>query len=106
MLYESFRLCKTPSQLLKENDEVRSSRSRRHWPIAPPMFQVEYQLKLAQLSRGQIVDYFFVCCTRRFPTNELNVILAELYEEVGPTPTLLGLEIVTVRALPFRAAYQ
>ena len=30
---------------------------------------------------------------RRFETDELNVILAELYAEVGFSPCLLGLEI-------------
>ena len=48
---------------------------------------------------GRVNSTFFVPCTRRFPTNELNVILAELYEEVGPAHDLLGIEILTIRSL-------
>ncbi|MDQ2772466.1 MAG: hypothetical protein M3Y54_18420 [Bacteroidota bacterium] len=59
-------------------------------------YQVSYRLKRATLHLGRVKSAFFVFCTRRFPTNELNVILAELYEEVGPAPDLLGIEILAI----------
>jgi uncharacterized Fe-S cluster-containing radical SAM superfamily protein len=62
----------------------------------PHAYLVSYQLKLAELSYGQVAHTFFVPCTRRFFTDELNVILADIYTEVGPAPTLLGIEILTI----------
>jgi hypothetical protein len=63
----------------------------------PRIYLVSYRLKLAELRYGQVTRTFFAPCTRRFSTDELNVILADIYTEVGPAPTLLGIEIMTVR---------
>lgn len=63
----------------------------------PRTYLVSYRLKLAELRYGQVAHIFFASCTRRFFTDELNVILADIYTEVGPTPTLLGIEILTIR---------
>ena len=62
-------------------------------------YQVGYRLKLAELRHGRVVGAYFAPAARCFATNELNVILAEIYLEVGPSPYLLGLEIQTVRRL-------
>lgn len=62
-------------------------------------YQVSYRLKLAHLRYGRVVSTYFVPCTRRFGTDELNVILTELYEEVGPATNLLGIEILHIRRL-------
>jgi hypothetical protein len=64
------------------------------------IYQVSFQLTLAELRYGQVVNRFAARGSRRFPTAELNVILADLYEEVGPSATLLGLEIVQIIRLP------
>ena len=71
----------------------------RPLPVAR-VYQVSYRLKRATMCLGRAKDALFVPCTRRFPTNELNVILAELYEEVGPAHDLLGIEILAICALP------
>jgi hypothetical protein len=63
------------------------------------IYQVSFQLTLAQLRYDQVVNRFAARGSRRFPTAELNVILADLYEEVGPSATLLGLEIVQITRL-------
>ena len=63
-------------------------------------FQVSYRLKLAKLRRGRVGAAFFAGCTRRFATAELNVILADIYAEVGPAPDLLGIEILTIARIP------
>ena len=63
-------------------------------------FHVSYRLKLAELRCGQVANSFFVGCTRRFATDELNVILADIYAEVGPAPNLLGIEILTIYRAP------
>jgi hypothetical protein len=60
------------------------------------VYLVSFQLTLAELRYGRVVNRFAARGSRRFPTAELNVILAYLYEEVGPTATLLGLEIVQI----------
>ena len=62
----------------------------------PLTYLVSYRLKLAELRCGQVARTFFAPCTRRFTTNELNVILADIYTEVGPAPTLLDIEILTI----------
>jgi hypothetical protein len=59
-------------------------------------YLVSYRLKLAELRYGQVARTFFAPCTRRFSTDELNVILADIYTEVGPAPTLLGIEIMAI----------
>ena len=63
-------------------------------------FQVSYRLKLAELCCGQVASSFFASCTRSFATDELNVILADIYAEVGPAPNLLGIEILTIYRTP------
>ena len=68
-------------------------------PLVAPHYQVSYQLKRASMYLGCVQSTFLVLCTRRFPTNELNVILADLYVEVGPAHDLLGIEILTIRSL-------
>ena len=72
-------------------------------------FQVSYRLKLAELRRGRVAASFFAGCTRRFATNELTIILADIYAEVGPAPDLLGIEILTIcrapAALPSSSLY-
>ena len=62
----------------------------------PQGYLVSYQLKLAELCCGQVAHTYFAPCTRRFDTDELNVILADIYTEVGPAPTLLSIEILTI----------
>ncbi|MGI4737383.1 MAG: hypothetical protein ACRYG7_19630 [Janthinobacterium lividum] len=62
----------------------------------PRSYLVSYRLKLAKLRYGRIASVYFAAAVRRFETDELNVILAELYAEVGPSPCLLGLEISSV----------
>jgi hypothetical protein len=64
-------------------------------------FHVSYRLKLAELRYGRVATTFFASCTRRFATDELNVILADIYAEVGPAPNLLGIEILTIYGAPF-----
>ena len=64
--------------------------------MVPRTYQVDYQLKRGTMYLGQVINSFFVPCARRFPTNELNVILAELYEEIGPAYDLLGIEILAI----------
>lgn len=66
-------------------------------------YQVSYQLKRATMYLGRIKHTFLVPCTRRFSTNELTVILADLYEEIGPAHDLLGIEILAIRSLPAAA---
>ena len=86
-----------------------SPRSPHSLTTAPPpllvtrLYQVSYQLKRATMHLGRVKATFLVPCTRRFPTRELNVILAELYEEIGPAPDLLGIEILFIRSLPAAA---
>jgi hypothetical protein len=67
-------------------------------------FHVSYRLKLAELCCGRVAHTFFAGCTRRFATDELNVILADIYAEIGPAPNLLGIEILTIRRAPASAA--
>lgn len=67
------------------------------------LYQVSYQLKRATMCLGRVKNTFLVPCTRRFPTDELNVILAELYEEIGPAHDLLGIEILAIHSLPATA---
>lgn len=62
-------------------------------------YRISYQLKLATLCYGKVTGCFFVPASRRFDTDELNVILAELSAEVGPAPHLLGLEIFSITRL-------
>jgi hypothetical protein len=64
------------------------------------IYQISFQLILAQLHNGRVVDRFAARGSRRFPTAELAIILADLYEEVGPSATLLGLEIMQIVRLP------
>lgn len=63
-------------------------------------YEVRYQLKLAELRYGRVAATYFAPCTRRFSTPELNVILADIYAEVGPTAHLLGIEILTITPAP------
>jgi hypothetical protein len=67
---------------------------------AQSVFHVSYRLKLAELCCGQVASSFFASCTRRFATDELNVILADIYAEVGLAPDLLGIEILTIYRAP------
>lgn len=62
----------------------------------PRAYLVSYRLKLACMRSGRVVATFFAPCTRHFATNELNVILADIYAEVDPTANLLGIEILAV----------
>jgi hypothetical protein len=64
------------------------------------VYQICFQLTLAELRYGRVVNRFVACGSRRFSTAELTIILADLYEEVGPSATLLGLEIVKIVRLP------
>lgn len=66
-------------------------------------YLVSYRLKLAELRYGQVAASFFAGCTRRFATDELNVILADIYAEVGPAADLLGIEIIAIHRAPFTA---
>lgn len=95
MLYESFRLhmfSASPTEAL-----VPRAAPQLSPPLTVPRtYQVDYRLKRGTMYLGRVTSSFFVPCTRRFPTDELNVILAELYEEIGPAHDLLGIEILTV----------
>ena len=51
---------------------------------------------LIELQLGQMAATYFAYCTRRFGTNELNVVLADIYTEVGPAANLVGIEILTI----------
>jgi hypothetical protein len=64
------------------------------------VYLVSFQLMLADLRYGRVVNRFAARGSRRFATAELAIILADLYEEVGPCATLLGLEIVQIIRLP------
>jgi hypothetical protein len=64
------------------------------------LYHVSYRLKLAELCYGQVTASFFASCTRCFATNELNVILADIYAEVGPAANLLGIEIIAIHRVP------
>lgn len=64
--------------------------------LAGRTYQVSFQLKRGIMHLGEVSSLFIAPCTRRFSTNELNIILAELYEEVAPSPDLLGIEILTI----------
>ena len=66
-------------------------------------YLVTYRLKRATLHLGRVKTTFFAFCARRFSTSELNIILADLYEEVGPAPDLLGIEILDIDLLPTAA---
>ncbi|RZK62824.1 MAG: hypothetical protein EOO59_01510 [Hymenobacter sp.] len=69
-------------------------------PVARPRaYLVSYRLKLAQLRYGRVAGAFFAPCTRRFATDELTVILADIYAEVGPAANLLGIEILAIRPI-------
>ena len=61
------------------------------------IYQVHYQLKQALLNQGRVIGVYRVTSSRCFPTDEITVILADLYSEVGPSATLLGLEILRIR---------
>ncbi len=64
-------------------------------------YRVSYQLKLAHLRYGRVVGSYFAPCTRCFAINKLNVILADIYAEVGPAANLLGIEIMAIHQAPF-----
>lgn len=66
------------------------------WRPQPRAYRVSYRLKLAHLHLGQVATTYFAYCTRRFGTNELNVVLADIYAEVGPAANLVGIEILTI----------
>lgn len=70
---------------------------------APRAYFVSYRLKLAELRCGRVATTFFASCSRRFATDELTIILADIYAEVGPAPNLLGIEILTIRRAPLAA---
>jgi hypothetical protein len=69
----------------------------RHPLLPRPRYVVLYRLKLAEIRCGRLASTYFATCARRFDTDELTVILADLYEEVGPSARLMGLEILAVR---------
>ncbi len=94
MRYESFRLLMFSASTTATIPVPRP----RYQPAstASRTYQVSYQLKRGTMYLGQVTGSFFVPCTRRFPTDELNVILAELYQEVGPAHDLLGIEIIAI----------
>lgn len=77
----------------------------------PRAYLVSYRLKLARLRYGRVAAVFFAPCARRFATDELPIILADIYAEVGPAANLLGIEILAVRptaaqACIFPSAYE
>jgi len=69
--------------------------------IRPRRFLVCYRLRLAELRGGRVARRFSAVAGRCFVTDELNIILADIYAEVGPAPNLLGIEILHVRRLVF-----
>lgn len=67
-------------------------------------YRVSYRLKLAHLRCGRVAGSYFAPCTRHFTTNELNIILADIYAEVGPAANLLGIEIIAIHRAAFAAS--
>jgi hypothetical protein len=63
-----------------------------------PIYRVNYQLTVAKLRDGRVVASYVVPCVRLFETDELNVIWAELVDELGTSPYRLGLEILAIDA--------
>ena len=64
----------------------------------PRVYRVRYQLTGAELRDGQVVASYVAPGVRLFETNELNVIWAELVDELGTSPYRLGLEILAIEA--------
>lgn len=52
----------------------------------PRRFLVGYRLRLAELRGGWVARRFSAVADRCFVTDELNIILADIYAEVGPAP--------------------
>jgi hypothetical protein len=69
--------------------------SARAWPRR---YVVRYQLTGAELREGRVVASYVAPCVRLFDTDELNVIWAELVDELGNSPYRLGLEILAIDA--------
>ena len=67
--------------------------------VRPRRFLACYRLRRAELRDGRVVGRFSAVAGRCFATDELNVILADIYGEVGPASDLLGIEILSVRRL-------
>lgn len=67
--------------------------------IRPRRFLVGYRLRLAERRGRRVARRFSAVAGRCFATDELNIILADIYAEVGPAPNLLGIEILHVRRL-------
>lgn len=63
-------------------------------------YVVRYQLTGAELREGRVVASYVAPCVRLFDTEELNVIWAELVDELGTSPYRLGLEILAIDAYP------
>jgi hypothetical protein len=59
-------------------------------------YMVRYQLTGAELREGRVVASYVAPCVRLFDTDELNVIWAELVDELGTSPYRLGLEILAI----------
>lgn len=64
----------------------------------PRVYVVSYQLTVAELRYGCVIASYVVPGVRLFETDELNVIWAELVDELGTSPNRLGLEILAVNA--------
>jgi hypothetical protein len=75
------------------------------WQAAPagatsPRYVVRYQLTGAELREGRVVSSYVAPCVRLFDTDELNVIWAEMLDELGTSPYRLGLEIQAIEVCP------
>lgn len=64
--------------------------------VRPRCYMVRYQLTGAELHEGQVVASYVAPCVRLFDTDELNVIWADLVDELGTSPYRLGLEILSI----------
>jgi hypothetical protein len=64
--------------------------------VRPRCYVVRYQLTGAELHEGRVVASYVAPCVRLFDTDELNVIWADLVDELGTSPYRLGLEILSI----------
>lgn len=61
-----------------------------------PQYTVCYQLILAEIEDGNVVNTHQVCHYRLSETSELNEVFTDLYEQFR-SPCLLGLQITSIR---------
>lgn len=75
----------------------RSAPTTPAWASPKPVFRVRYELLVADLAAGRIRGQHTVRGCLLAPTDELNVLLADLYEQFRGHPNLMGIHILSVR---------